>query len=125
MPWRSTSRASSPSSAWRPGPRTTGACWPCCASSEGNPRADEGPFAPRRGHLERTVERADAVLETAQPAPAVDRGAADTVVAHLDHRAAVLAPHVDAGVRRLRVLGDVRERLGDHEVGGGLDRDRQ
>src|SRR3954469_6290659 len=106
MPWRSTSRASSPSSAWRPGPRTIGACSPCCASSEGNPRTDERPLASRRGHLERAVERADAVLQTAEPPPTVDLGAADAVVAHLDHRVAVLAPHVHADVRRLRVLGD-------------------
>ena len=45
--------------------------------------------------LERAVERADAVLEPAQPAPAGGVRAAHAVVAHLDHRAAVLAPHLD------------------------------
>ena len=40
-------------------------------------------------------------------------------------RAAVLAPHVDARVGRLRVLGDVGQRLGDDEVGRGLDRARE
>ena len=38
----------------------------------------------------------------------------------LEHRAG--APDVDGGRRRARVLGDVRQRLGDAEVGDGLDR---
>ena len=50
--------------------------------------------------------------------------AADAVVADVDHGVAVLAPDLDAGVRGVRVLGDVGQRLGDDEVGRGLHRAR-
>ena len=60
------------------------------------------------------------------PLPAARVRAADAVVAHLDHRAAVLAPRPRrARSVAPRVLGDVGQRLGDDEVGRGLDRARQ
>ena len=62
----------------------------------------------------------------ARPVPRVGVGAADAVVARPRLAAAVpRRAHVDApGVAR-GVLGDVRQRLGDDEVGGRLDRRRR
>ena len=57
-----------------------------------------------------------------RPEPVPGFGAADAVVAHLDHDGVLGHSHRHGGGGRLRVLGDVGERLGDHEVGGGLDR---
>jgi hypothetical protein len=67
------------------------------------------------------VERADAIGEASEPCAAVRRGAALSVVADLDARVAVLAIDGDPGLARLRLLRDVRERLRDDEVRGGLD----
>ena len=70
---------------------------------------------------EPAAERLHPVGETAQAgAPARNRSA-DPVVAHLDAGVAVAAPELDADLRRLRVLGHVGERLGDHVIGGRLD----
>ena len=74
---------------------------------------------------QRAVERGQPVGEAAQAGAAGRVGAADAVVADLDGDAAVQAPDGDRGVRRLRVLGDVGQRLGDHEVGRALDRSRE
>ena len=76
----------------------------------------------RAGDLEGAVERADAVAEATQACALAGLRAADAVVADVDHGVAVLAPDLDAGVRRVRVLGDVRQRLGDDEVGRRLHR---
>ena len=67
----------------------------------------------------------DAVRQPAQARARVGRGAADAVVAHLDDQLAPGDRHLHRGGRRLRVLGHVGQRLGDDEVGGGLDRRRQ
>ena len=68
------------------------------------------------------AERLDAVGEPAQAGAALRRRAADAVVAHLDQRVPVRALDADGHHGRARVLGDVGQRLGDHVVGGGLDR---
>ena len=60
-----------------------------------------------------------------RPEPRRRVGAADAVVGDLDDHAPVGAPHRDLGLRRLGVLRHVRERLGDDEVGGALDRRRE
>jgi hypothetical protein len=60
----------------------------------------------------------------AQPRAAGDGRPADAVVGDLGHERAVLDLDRDRGLRRLRVLGHVGERLGDGEVDRGLDRRR-
>ena len=55
------------------GPRTTAACSRCCASSEGNPRADERPLAARRGRPRACRRARRRGPEPAQPAPAARR----------------------------------------------------
>ena len=55
-----------------------------------------------------------------RPEPAARVGSADTVVRHGDAEHAVRLGDLDPGGRCLRVLGDVRERLGDDVVRGGL-----
>ena len=82
------------------------------------------PRAGRRVDLEAAVDDREPVGEAAQAGAVVRVGAADAVVGHLDHHAAVVARHLDRRVARRRVLGDVRQRLGHHEVGGQLDRPR-
>ena len=75
--------------------------------------------------VERAVERGEAVLHPAQAGAGSRVGAAAAVVGDLDRSGAVLGPvdaHVGAG--RARVADDVGQRLGDEEVGGGLDRRR-
>jgi hypothetical protein len=52
---------------------------------------------------------------------ALARRAAASVVGHLDEHIAGLAAHGDGGGAGGRVVGDVRERLRDDEVGGRLD----
>ena len=83
---------------------------------------DRRAAARRRLDLDLTVERVDAVAQAVQAA-ADGVGAADPVVADLagagSRARATGAPRRPA---RLRVLGDVGERLGGDEVGGGLDR---
>ncbi len=78
---------------------------------------------PRRAvDVQAAPEGLDAILEPAQAGSVVDVGAADAGVGDLDQQAVPERPDLDAGDRRLGVLGDVRERLGDHVVGGDLDR---
>ena len=69
---------------------------------------------------EPAVERRDAVGQPADPSRA-RVGTADPVVHDLDDRRAVAAVDLDVDLRRLRVLRDVREGLGDDVVRGGLD----
>ena len=79
--------------------------WPCSDSTSSRPSSTAMRSAsPRR------------------PVPRRGIGAADPVVGHLHDHAAVVALHLHGRVRGLRVLGHVRERLGDHEVGGQLHR---
>src|SRR4051795_8278936 len=74
---------------------------------------------------DRAVERGDAVGEAAQARAAALVGAADAVVGDLDDDARARAADGDARARRVRVLGDVLERLGGDEVGGALDGPRE
>ena len=85
-------------------------------------RGDGRAGADRAADVKSPVERLDTVDEPAQPAPARVVGAADPVVCDLDARGLSRAPDADRGAGGLRVLGDVRERLGCDEVGGELDR---
>ena len=57
-----------------------------------------------------------------RPEPAAGVGAPDAVVGHRHRRAAVRPGDAHRRVRRLRVLGHVRDRLRDHVVGRRLDR---
>jgi hypothetical protein len=50
------------------------------------------------------------------------RRGADTIVSYFDVRVSVNPPDGHRGRVRVGVLGDVGQRLGDHEVGRGLDR---
>ena len=59
--------------------------------------------------------------QAAQPGAGRRVGAAAAVVADLDAQASVAAHDLDLGALRVGIAGDVRQRLGDHEVGGGLD----
>ena len=68
------------------------------------------------------VQRRDAIGQPAQARAAGLVGAADAVVGDLDHRAAGRVPDAHGDRGRLRVLGDVGQRLGGDEVGGELDR---
>ena len=82
---------------------------------------------PRAGRhdLERAAEHREPVLQAAQAGARVEIGAAAAVVGDLDHQRVAVAPDRDLGDRRLRVLGHVGQRLGDGEVGGGLDLGRE
>ena len=75
-----------------------------------------------RVECQRSIQCADAVGEAAQARPAAGIRAADSIVAHFDVRVAIYPPHGDRGRARVGVLGHVGQRLGDHEVGRGLDR---
>ena len=68
--------------------------------------------------------RADAVGQAAQAGPGGRVRAADAVVADLDLEPVASRRTATTATRR-GVLGDVGQRLGDHEVGGRLDRHRQ
>ena len=67
------------------------------------------------------VERFDAIREPAEAGAARCVGAADAVVDDLDARVPVLPLDAHRHRRRLRVLRDVRQRLGDDEVRRRLD----
>ena len=84
---------------------------------------DDGPqprALPSGDELERAVEHREPVLQAG-----VQASAAAAVVGDLDHQRVAVAGDADVGDRRLGVLGDVGQRLGDGEVGGGLDRGRE
>src|SRR3954447_22637268 len=68
-----------------------------------------------------TIEGADAVGESLEAGSGRRSGAAVAVVADLDAKVAVALGDVDRRAMRMRVLRDVRERLGDDEVGGRGD----
>src|SRR5829696_257277 len=74
---------------------------------------------------EPALERLDAVDEPAQARPARGVRAADTVVDHLHARDGVAAPDSHLDRRRLRVLGDVGQRLCDDVVRSRLDLRRE
>src|SRR5690348_10301626 len=75
--------------------------------------------------VETTAERLDAIRETDEPGPRGRLRASDSVVAHDDRREPVRALDRNAGVCRLRVLRDVRDRLRDQVVDRRLDGVRQ
>ncbi len=77
------------------------------------------PFSPLLD-AEVAVQRGHPVRQSPQ-ARAVRVGATASVVEDLDGEQAVALGDADADALGLRVLGDVGERLGDEEVGGGLD----
>ena len=60
-----------------------------------------------------------------RPVPASGSAPPATVVAHLDDQPVAGPRDRDRRGRGLGVAGDVGERLGDHEVGGALDRRRR
>ena len=69
----------------------------------------------------RPLEGLDAVREPPQTRAPFGVGAADSVVDDLDHDQAVDPEDVDGGRRRVRVLADVGETLGDQVEGGDLE----
>jgi hypothetical protein len=71
------------------------------------------------------AERLGAVAQAAQARAAVDAGAADAVVAHLEPESPVDDDGAHDGGARPGVLDDVGQRLGDDEVGVRLDGGRQ
>src|SRR5437762_9914060 len=95
------------------------------ASVERNHRADLRPPTREALDLEPAVEGLDPVGEPAQARAAERIGTADAVVGDLDDGVAVGRVDPNACGRRLRVLGNVRQRLRDDIEGGGLDRSRQ
>ena len=97
----------------------------CLARPAGSRRGS--PCRRRPGWRSSSVPSSDgdAVDEPAQARAALRVGAADAVVRHLDASAAVRLGDLDPGRGRLRVLGDVRERLRDHVVRGRLGLGRE
>jgi hypothetical protein len=79
-------------------------------------RPDRGAAAGWAGDVEASVERFDAVEQAAQSGAGVRAGAADAVVGDLDRRCPVLPVGANVEAPRSRVLGRVRERLGDDVV---------
>ena len=79
------------------------------------------PVPPRgRHHLEAAVHRAEPVGEAAQAGAPRGVRPAHAVVGDLHQHVAVVAHRAHVTPRGRRVLGDVRERLRDHVVGGRL-----
>src|SRR2546430_2353102 len=86
---------------------------------------DRGPLAGWARHTDHPAQRLHAVREAEDSGPLGRVRSSDTVVA--DGEVQLLAAYLEADVRdrRARVLGRVRERLGDHVVRRGFDRCRQ
>ena len=84
-----------------------------------------GRAAGRARHGERPVHAGDAARQARQPATGLDRGAAGRRRPRPRRPAGSLAPAAHLAALRAAVLGDVREGLGDDEVGRPLDRRRQ
>jgi hypothetical protein len=74
-----------------------------------------------RVDLEAAADRRDAVAQAAQAGTRRGVGTADTVVGDLHEDLPAVASHADCRMRRLRIPGDVGERLGNDEVGRGLN----
>ena len=81
---------------------------------------DGGAAARRRVDLEAPVEGIDSVVESTEAAACRGIGPADAVVAHQHAQAFAFPRQADLRLAGLRILGDVRERLGGDEVSGGL-----
>ena len=95
------------------------------SDAERGSRPDEGGAADRRLDRKRSVQRLQATRQPGKAAGRQKLGAARPVVPDLHDQAAILGVAADLAVLGGGVLGDVRERLGDHEVGGPLHRVRQ
>src|SRR4029079_4086951 len=80
---------------------------------------------PRTFDAQPTAERFDAIRETDESRAGNRLRAADSVVAHDPTRKCVRPVDCDAFVCRLRVLRDVRDRLGDEVVDRRFDGVRQ
>ena len=89
--------------------------------SSGRHDGDRRPGIGRAADPQPAPQRLDAVGEPAQPGAEPRVSAADAVVGDRDVKNRAVALHVAAHTRRVRVLGDVGERLGAHEVGRRLD----
>jgi hypothetical protein len=68
------------------------------------------------------VERLDTVRQASQARPTCRIGSPDAVVVDVDDGASISPGDADADRRGVRVLRNVRERLGDEKVRSGLDR---
>src|SRR6185437_12623349 len=86
-----------------------------------NRRAQHGPPARQALDLERAAEHGEAILEPAQPGPALEPRPAGAVVGYLERDDALPGREAHTRVRRARVLDHIRERLGRAVVEGGLD----
>src|SRR4029079_17094336 len=73
-------------------------------------------------HLEAPVQCLDAVFQAAETRAFAGLRPSATVIHDLDCEDVVLRPHADRGRRRVRVLDDVGEGLGDDVVRRALDR---
>ncbi len=73
---------------------------------------------------QRAASRSDPVREPLQPTAGAGYRAAAAVVGDVHHQLPVLAAERDYGGTGLGMLGDVRQRFRDHEVGRRLDRRR-
>src|SRR4051794_13483688 len=89
---------------------------------DGQRGRDYGAGARRAVHAQLAVRRGGAVAQPEQPGAGVVAGAADAVVADLDAQRVAVDRGGDPGAVGVRVLDGVRQRLGDDEVGGRLER---
>src|SRR3954451_18451723 len=87
----------------------------------GNLRGEAGTPASGAFEMESAAECLDAIGEADQPCAAAGFCASDAVVADDDGGDAVRPFDGNARRRRMRVLGDVRDRFGDEVVDRGLD----
>src|SRR4029079_9886653 len=111
-PRASTSTASRALVPWSSATMSWGEC-SACMLRQRDLRADARAAPARAAHFELAAEGLDPVGKPAQARAERGVGAADAVVGH-DHRgASVRAADAHLGVGGLRVLGHVRDRLGD------------
>ena len=92
------------------------------APASGSSTASVVPAPGGLAMLDRAADGLDAVEQAGDPGPALRVGAADAVVANLQPERAAIDPAADRGAGGAGVLDDVRQRLGDDEVGGRLER---
>ena len=84
-------------------------------------RGGDARAARIRGHGEVSRDRLDAVGETAKPGACSGDDTSDPVVGDRDCERPVCHFHADGHLARVRMLGGVRERFRDDEVGSRLD----
>ena len=75
-------------------------------------------------NVQLTPEGDDPIGQPTKPA-SVRTSAPNSIVLHLQRQRAVHDLDTDLGALGAGMLGDVRQRFGDDEVGGGLDRCRE